>query len=47
MELLGRLHRERKQTIVMVTHDPATAAHAQRTIHLEKGQLIDAPGVLA
>lgn len=41
MDLLKKLHREHQQTIVMVTHDPATAAFAQRTVHLDKGQLIE------
>ena len=45
MDLLVRLNRERGQTIVMVTHDPATAARAGRTVHLEKGKIVDAaPG---
>ena len=29
------------KTIVMVTHDPKAADHAQRTIHLDKGTLVD------
>lgn len=37
--LLGRLNREFKKTILMVTHDPAAAQHAQRIVHLDKGQL--------
>jgi putative ABC transport system ATP-binding protein len=44
MDLLSRLHRERGQTIVMVTHDPQTAEHAQRTIHLEKGRIREQMG---
>lgn len=42
MDLLQRLNRERGQTIVMVTHDPATAARATRLVHLEKGRIVDA-----
>lgn len=42
MDLLSRLNAERGQTIVMVTHDPATAAHAGRTVHLEKGKIVEA-----
>jgi len=42
MDLLVRLNKERNQTIVMVTHDPSTAARAGRTVHLEKGKIIDA-----
>jgi len=37
--LLGRLSREHGKTIVMVTHDPRAAEAANRTLHLEKGQL--------
>ncbi len=39
MDLFGRLHRERGQTIVMVTHDDSIARRAQRTVRLEKGRL--------
>jgi len=42
MDLLGRLNRERGQTIVMVTHDPGTATRAGRLVHLEKGRIVDA-----
>jgi len=38
MTLLRELNREGR-TIVMVTHDPAIAAHTQRTIHLSDGQI--------
>ena len=40
MDLLGRLHRELGKTLVVVTHDPAVAARAERTLHLEKGRLV-------
>ena len=39
MDLFSRLHRERGQTIVMVTHDDAIARRAERTVRLEKGRL--------
>jgi putative ABC transport system ATP-binding protein len=41
MRLLQRLHRELGRTLIMVTHDPKTAAYADRTLHLEKGRLVD------
>jgi putative ABC transport system ATP-binding protein len=41
MRLLQRLHRELGKTLIMVTHDPRTAAYADRTLHLEKGRLVD------
>jgi len=37
--LLQSLNRDHGKTIVMVTHDPKAADHAQRTIHLDKGTL--------
>src|SRR5262249_20856702 len=40
MELLQKLHRE-GSTICMVTHDPRFAAHAERTIHLFDGKVVE------
>lgn len=39
LALLDRLNDEFKKTIIMVTHDPKAASHAQRLVHLEKGIL--------
>jgi putative ABC transport system ATP-binding protein len=39
LNLLERLNREFKKTIVMVTHDPAAAERAQHQRHLDKGKL--------
>lgn len=39
LQLLQRLNRELGKTILMVTHDPQAAGHADRTIHLDKGKL--------
>lgn len=41
LELLQSLATDHGKTIVMVTHDPKAAARADRTLHLEKGQLIE------
>lgn len=41
LELLQSLSRERGKTIVMVTHDARAAAAADRTLHLEKGRLLE------
>ncbi len=41
LDLLQRLNKEFSKTIVMVTHDPKAAQHAQRTLHLEKGLLAE------
>ena len=46
MALLKRLHEELGKTLIMVTHDPRTAAFADRTLHLEKGRLVDEPVVV-
>ena len=43
MELVERLVGEFNKTVLMVTHDPAVAARAQVTLHLEKGSLVDEP----
>jgi putative ABC transport system ATP-binding protein len=41
LDLLQTLNREHGKTIVMVTHDPHAAARARRTLHLDKGQLME------
>ncbi len=46
LDLLQTLNREHGKTIVMVTHDPHAAERARRTLHLEKGLLIE-EGVVA
>jgi putative ABC transport system ATP-binding protein len=43
LALMHRLNTEFGKTIVMVTHDPQAAARAKRTLHLEKGVLVDDP----
>jgi putative ABC transport system ATP-binding protein len=40
MQLLGELHRE-GATICMVTHDARFARHAQRTVHLLDGRVVE------
>ncbi len=42
MELLRELHRQ-GATICMVTHDPRFARHAERTIHLFDGRVVEQP----
>ena len=42
MALLTRLHEELGKTLIMVTHDPKTAAFADQALHLEKGRLAEA-----
>ena len=41
MELCTNLHQQLGKTIIMVTHDPETARFADRTLHLDKGQLVE------
>ena len=41
LDLLQALNREHGKTIVMVTHDPHAADRALRTLHLEKGTLLE------
>lgn len=40
MALLQRLNQELGKTLIMVTHDPKTTEYAQKTLHLEKGKLV-------
>ena len=46
LELMRRLNEEFHKTIIMVTHDPNAAARSKRTLHLEKGTLVDDGAVL-
>jgi putative ABC transport system ATP-binding protein len=41
LDLLQALNRDQGKTIVMVTHDPRAAERATRTLHLEKGVLLE------
>ena len=51
LELLRHLRNQLGLTILMVTHDPAVAVHADRRLHLVDGRFVDAeravPGSLA
>jgi putative ABC transport system ATP-binding protein len=41
LDLLQALNHDHGKTIVMVTHDPHAADRARRTLHLEKGALLE------
>jgi len=41
LELLSGLVTERKQTVIMVTHDPVSGAYADRVIFLADGRIAD------
>lgn len=47
MDLLTRLSKELGRTLIMVTHDAHCASYAGRTVHLEKGRLVEAEQVVA
>ena len=42
LALLQKLNKDFNKTIVMVTHDPHSAAAASRVIHLDKGKFVEA-----
>jgi putative ABC transport system ATP-binding protein len=41
MSLLSQINSELGRTLIMVTHDPKTTQYAQRTLHLDKGKLLE------
>ena len=41
LTMLQTLNRDYGKTIVMVTHDPAAAEYAKRTLHLDKGEFVE------
>lgn len=43
LDLLQALNRDQGKTIIMVTHDQLAADRASRTLHLDKGRLVDDP----
>lgn len=45
LQLMSELSADLGKTIVMVTHDAIAAAAASRTLHLEKGKLIEQIGI--
>ena len=40
VDLLASLHRRHGTTLILVTHDPALAAHAQRIVELRDGRVV-------
>ncbi len=45
LTLLQRLNQDQGKTIIMVTHDPKAADFATHTVHLDKGDVVDAPAL--
>lgn len=41
LAMLSFLNRKLGKTIIMVTHDPEAARHANRTLHLDKGNFVE------
>jgi len=41
LETFQRLHMEQGRTIVLITHEPYVAEHAQRIIHVRDGNIVD------
>jgi putative ABC transport system ATP-binding protein len=41
MKLLQQINRELNRTLIMVTHDIQTTDYAEKTLHLEKGKLLE------
>jgi len=41
LSLLRMINLDLGRTVVMVTHDPKTTEYAQRTLHLDKGKLLE------
>lgn len=41
MTLLRQINQELGRTLIMVTHDPRTTEYAERTLHLDKGKLLE------
>jgi putative ABC transport system ATP-binding protein len=47
LDLLCELRTSMQKSIVMVTHDPKAASRANRTLHLDKGRLVENAPVFA
>jgi putative ABC transport system ATP-binding protein len=47
LTILQLLNKDLGKTVVMVTHDPAAARYAQRTLHLDKGTFVERERVAA
>ncbi len=47
LDLIVALNRQHGKTVIMVTHDPRAAERASRTLHLDKGVLVEQDGAAA
>jgi len=41
MDLLVRLNREQRQTLVLVTHDAAISSRAHRILRMRNGEIVE------
>ena len=41
LETFQRLHQEQGRTIILITHEPYVAEHAERVIHIRNGNIIE------
>jgi putative ABC transport system ATP-binding protein len=41
LDTFKRLNKEQGRTIILITHEPDVAAHADRTIHVRDGKILD------
>ncbi|MBI2640718.1 MAG: ABC transporter ATP-binding protein [Candidatus Sungbacteria bacterium] len=41
LDTFQRLHQEQGRTIVLITHEPYVAEHAQRIIHIRDGEIVE------
>jgi putative ABC transport system ATP-binding protein len=47
LDILKLLNKDLGKTVIMVTHDPEAARHANRTLHLDKGRFVEKRDVAA
>ena len=47
LDLLQKLNKDFGKAIVLVTHDPHSAAAASRILHLDKGKFVESPALTA
>ena len=40
IDTFKRLHREQRHTIIMITHEPYVAEHAERILHIKDGEIV-------
>jgi putative ABC transport system ATP-binding protein len=43
VDLLFRINRESRTTLVLVTHDHAIASRCERVVHMDAGRFVEAP----